>query len=125
MYDMVADRPGCDPDPEYDPNMCGFTDRDNCIPLNGCGSWSIFPYMIRWEPGHAWRGVNFPCFEDVIASLLIVLLACVDLNSEDSPHKVVIYLFTSCVMPILHIKGKKKRVIFAMVKPSLRYNAVK
>eukprot|EP00752_Nemacystus_decipiens_P011295 g10037.t1 len=48
MYDMVADREDCEPHPVYDPNMCGFTSRANCIPLNGCGSWSIFPYMISF-----------------------------------------------------------------------------
>lgn len=47
MYDMVAEREGCETDPVYDPNMCGFVDRENCIPLNGCGSKAIFPYMIR------------------------------------------------------------------------------
>ncbi|CAN0277135.1 unnamed protein product [Pylaiella littoralis] len=48
MYDMVADREDCEPQPVYDPDMCGFTSRANCIPLNGCGSWSIFPYMISF-----------------------------------------------------------------------------
>lgn len=48
MYDMVAERPGCISDPVYDENMCGFTDRENCIPLNGCGSKAIFPFMIRY-----------------------------------------------------------------------------
>ena len=48
MYDMVADRENCESQPVYDPDMCGFTDHANCIPLNGCGSWSIFPYMIRF-----------------------------------------------------------------------------
>lgn len=48
MYDMVAERDNCESQPEYDPDMCGFTDHANCTPLNGCGSWSIFPYMIRY-----------------------------------------------------------------------------
>ncbi len=48
MYDMVADRENCEPNPVYNPDMCGFTSRANCTPLNGCGSWSIFPYMIRF-----------------------------------------------------------------------------
>lgn len=48
MYDMVADREDCEPNPVYDPDMCGFTNRANCTPLNGCGSYSIFPYMIRY-----------------------------------------------------------------------------
>lgn len=47
MYDMVADREGCVSQPVYDATMCGFSNNPNCTPLNGCGSWSIFPYMIR------------------------------------------------------------------------------
>lgn len=47
MYDMAADREGCVSDPDYDPDVCGFTSHANCIPLNGCGSWTIFPYMVR------------------------------------------------------------------------------
>lgn len=46
MYDMAAERDGCDPDPEYDPDVCGFTDHANCIPLNGCGNSAIFAYKI-------------------------------------------------------------------------------
>lgn len=46
MYDMAAKREECVADPEYDPDMCGFTDRPNCVPLNGCGNWAIYPYMI-------------------------------------------------------------------------------
>lgn len=60
MYDMVADREDCESQPTYDPDMCGFTDRANCIPLNGCGSWSIFPYMIRCAlllPALWWRSL--------------------------------------------------------------------
>lgn len=48
MYDMNADREGCVSSPEYDPDVCGFTDHANCEPLNGCGTWTIFPYMITW-----------------------------------------------------------------------------
>ncbi|CAM9574083.1 unnamed protein product, partial [Ectocarpus sp. 8 AP-2014] len=48
MYDMVAEREDCVSNPVYDPDMCGFTSHANCTPLNGCGNWSIFPYMIRY-----------------------------------------------------------------------------
>ncbi|CBJ26318.1 Voltage Gated Calcium/Sodium Channel subunit alpha [Ectocarpus siliculosus] len=48
MYDMVAEREDCVSNPVYDPDMCGFTSHANCTPLNGCGSWSIFPYMISF-----------------------------------------------------------------------------
>ncbi|CAN0485202.1 unnamed protein product, partial [Ectocarpus sp. 8 AP-2014] len=47
MYDVAAERDGCRSDPEYDPDVCGFTSHDNCIPIDGCGSWTIYPYMIR------------------------------------------------------------------------------
>ncbi|CAN0138125.1 unnamed protein product [Ectocarpus sp. 12 AP-2014] len=47
MYDVAAERDGCRYDPEYDPDVCGFTSHDNCIPIDGCGSWTIYPYMIR------------------------------------------------------------------------------
>ena len=52
MYDMVAEREGCESQPVYDPDMCGFTYHANCKPLNGCGSRSIYPYMIRCAAVH-------------------------------------------------------------------------
>ncbi|CBN75915.1 similar to sodium channel, voltage-gated, type IX, alpha isoform 5 [Ectocarpus siliculosus] len=48
MYDVAAERDGCRSDPEYDPDVCGFTSHDNCIPIDGCGSWTIYPYMISF-----------------------------------------------------------------------------
>ncbi|CAM9841905.1 unnamed protein product, partial [Laminaria digitata] len=48
MYDMNSEREGCVSTPEYDPDMCGFTDHANCEPLNGCGTWTIFPYMVTF-----------------------------------------------------------------------------
>jgi hypothetical protein len=42
----------CSPDPQYDTNVCGFyvngralvQDIDDCIPIDGCGSWLAYPY---------------------------------------------------------------------------------
>ncbi|CAM9477065.1 unnamed protein product, partial [Ectocarpus sp. 4 AP-2014] len=48
MYDVAAERDGCRSDPEYDPDVCGFTSHDKCIPIDGCGSWTIYPYMISF-----------------------------------------------------------------------------
>lgn len=47
MYDMATSRENCVADPDYDPDMCGFSNNPGCIPLNGCGSWAIYPFMIR------------------------------------------------------------------------------
>ncbi|CAM9548110.1 unnamed protein product, partial [Hapterophycus canaliculatus] len=50
MYDMAADRENCVSDPEYDPDVCGFLDSnaDCSTELNGCGTSTIFPYMISF-----------------------------------------------------------------------------
>jgi hypothetical protein len=45
MYDAATQQPGCDPDPSYDPAMCGFNDQNGCVPLNGCGNNGIFAFM--------------------------------------------------------------------------------
>ncbi|GMF38767.1 unnamed protein product [Phytophthora fragariaefolia] len=38
MYDLASSTPGCVSDPPYDPRMCGFSDAEDCVPLNGCGN---------------------------------------------------------------------------------------
>ncbi|KAI9998492.1 hypothetical protein PInf_002880 [Phytophthora infestans] len=38
MHDFASSPEGCVDDPPYDPNMCGFSDSVDCIPLNGCGN---------------------------------------------------------------------------------------
>jgi len=38
MHAVAARPDGCVDDPSYNPNMCGFTDKGDCIPLNGCGN---------------------------------------------------------------------------------------
>ena len=49
MYDMSVSQPGCVEVPEYDPDMCGFNDKPGCIPLNGCGNMSIFPFLMIYQ----------------------------------------------------------------------------
>lgn len=73
MYDMNADREGCESSPEYNPDVCGFTDHANCEPLNGCGTWTIFPYMITWVLRHVvFIGQQFVdgCFAPVFRAWL-------------------------------------------------------
>lgn len=48
MYDASVQQAGCTLEPEYDPNMCGYNDKVDCIPLNGCGNVSIFPYLLSY-----------------------------------------------------------------------------
>jgi hypothetical protein len=35
-------------DPDYDPDYCGFNDFPGCIPLNGCGSIAMFPFLLSF-----------------------------------------------------------------------------
>lgn len=46
MYDVAHKAPGCVADPPYDSTMCGFRDVPGCKPLNGCGRFSVFPFLI-------------------------------------------------------------------------------
>jgi hypothetical protein len=48
MYDAAKDQSDCVDDPDYDPAYCGFNDGPGCTPLNGCGSLSMFPYMLSF-----------------------------------------------------------------------------
>lgn len=48
MYDASANQPGCVSDPPYNPSYCGFNNFPGCIPLNGCGNNSIFPYLMTF-----------------------------------------------------------------------------
>jgi voltage-dependent calcium channel L type alpha-1D len=48
MYDASQHTTHCVPNPSYDPDYCGFSNHIGCLPLNGCGSFSIFPYMISF-----------------------------------------------------------------------------
>jgi hypothetical protein len=46
----------CSYDPAYDTNVCGFIvdgkklleDRDGCVPIDGCGTWLAYPYIISF-----------------------------------------------------------------------------
>eukprot|EP00602_Paraphysomonas_sp_CaronLab_P008605 CAMPEP_0185034492 /NCGR_PEP_ID=MMETSP1103-20130426/24443_1 /TAXON_ID=36769 /ORGANISM="Paraphysomonas bandaiensis, Strain Caron Lab Isolate" /LENGTH=1644 /DNA_ID=CAMNT_0027571169 /DNA_START=197 /DNA_END=5132 /DNA_ORIENTATION=+ len=48
LYDAARRMPGCEDDPDYDSQKCGFNDRTGCEPLNGCGSIAIYPYMLSF-----------------------------------------------------------------------------
>lgn len=49
MYDISVKKPGCVDYPQYDDNMCGFNDKPGCIPINGCGSRGIFPFLMTFQ----------------------------------------------------------------------------
>jgi hypothetical protein len=46
MYDASRHQKGCRLDPPYDPAYCGFYDQPGCVPLDGCGSTYIFPFLL-------------------------------------------------------------------------------
>ena len=48
MYDAAMQQSGCSADPEYDPKMCGFDDHPGCVPLNGCGSLGMIPFLMAY-----------------------------------------------------------------------------
>jgi hypothetical protein len=48
MYDTSRHADNCVINPSYNSSYCGFNDHIGCLPLNGCGSISIFPYMISF-----------------------------------------------------------------------------
>ena len=48
MYDAAHDKRRCVEDPDFDSRYCGFNDHPGCIPLNGCGDTTIFPFMLSF-----------------------------------------------------------------------------
>ena len=44
MYDTIVST-GCNPDPEYRDDMCGYNTTVGCIPIDGCGSPLAFFYF--------------------------------------------------------------------------------
>jgi len=48
MHDVSLQTPGCVVDPDYDATMCGFNEKHGCIPLNGCGNTTIFPFLLSY-----------------------------------------------------------------------------
>ena len=48
MHDLTRDPTGCNSDPEYDENMCGYEDKENCTPLDGCGSMHAYWYILSF-----------------------------------------------------------------------------
>lgn len=49
MYDLSERQPGCVESPLYNVNMCGFNDKVGCIPINGCGTRTIFPFLMTFQ----------------------------------------------------------------------------
>ena len=58
MYDASAQLPGCVVDPPYNPSYCGFNDIPGCLPLNGCGVISVFPFLIFFTMVISFVGLN-------------------------------------------------------------------
>ena len=48
MYDLAEQAPGCNSDLSYTPGMCGFDDGEGCVPINGCGSSTAFPFFTSF-----------------------------------------------------------------------------
>ena len=48
MTDVGYQAPGCTLDPNYNNSYCGFNDHPGCLPLDGCGSYAIYPYMLSY-----------------------------------------------------------------------------
>jgi len=46
MFDVSRTPEDCVNDPPYNSSFCGFNDQPGCIPLNGCGQFSIFPVVL-------------------------------------------------------------------------------
>lgn len=44
----LASTTNCVPDPAYSEQMCGFSNIDGCIPLNGCGTGIAFAYFCSF-----------------------------------------------------------------------------
>ncbi|KAH8045503.1 hypothetical protein JL722_14192 [Aureococcus anophagefferens] len=59
MHD-VARRPAhCADDPEYDDDVCAFNgDAPGCVPVDGCGSTLIYPYLLSFSIVVAFVFVN-------------------------------------------------------------------
>jgi len=81
MYDTTHSSPDCDDDPNFDPNVCGFNDREGCLPLNGCGKNMAIPYFISY--------VVLMSF--ILANLFLGVVLdgyseCMDKNLVISPH---------------------------------------
>jgi hypothetical protein len=48
MHDASHQYPDCVVDPPFNVSYCGFSASDNCIPLNGCGTSAIFPFIVSF-----------------------------------------------------------------------------
>lgn len=64
----------CVQEPIYNGDMCGFNDRAGCEPMNGCGTWLAYPYMILFNLVVAFVFINL---------FIGVILEGFDLANED------------------------------------------
>jgi hypothetical protein len=49
MYTLSEKTSGCEDDPAYNKHWCetnGY--EENCVPVNGCGSWAVFPFFYSF-----------------------------------------------------------------------------
>ena len=65
MHDAAFQTAGCVNDPPYDPAVCGFSEEHGCVPLNGCGSAGIYPFMTAYM-----LVVNFCCMSLFVAVII-------------------------------------------------------
>ncbi|EQC33497.1 hypothetical protein SDRG_09006 [Saprolegnia diclina VS20] len=57
-YTSPATNPNC-VDRSYNASMCGFNDTEfDCVPLDGCGTWGIIPYMYSMYLIIGYLGMN-------------------------------------------------------------------
>merc|ERR1711988_844241 len=64
----------CVQEPIYNGDMCGFNDRAGYEPMNGCGTWLAYPYMILFNLVVAFVFINL---------FIGVILEGFDLANED------------------------------------------
>lgn len=70
MYDCIT-LSDCENDVLYNPDMCGFSDKEDCIPLNGCGTnlgylyFFSFTVLISWILLQLFIGVIMDGFGDI------------------------------------------------------------
>ncbi|KAF0696070.1 Aste57867_13151 [Aphanomyces stellatus] len=58
LYNIAPDsNPGC-VDRAYNGSLCGFNTTFGCTPLDGCGTWTIIPYMYTFELIVGYIGLN-------------------------------------------------------------------
>jgi hypothetical protein len=48
MHDVAEQQEGCNSNPSYDADYCGYNTKPGCKPLNGCGTPDIYPFLITF-----------------------------------------------------------------------------